>query len=98
MVDEMKLKAGILFNRSHEVKGFFCEGNGFNLDKEIKDLLKGGKKQKKMNADEEETPEIVTNVNQWRFRTVLNECRNLEFFSTKVMLQEMNYCVKGYMW
>ena len=83
MVDEMKLKANILYDNSHEVKGFFCESGGFKLDNEIKDLLKGNTSKKKKNKDDEEIPDIISYVNQWRFRTTKNEARNLEFFFNK---------------
>ena len=36
MVDEMKLKSGVLFNtKSHEVCDFATEGDGIELDEEI---------------------------------------------------------------
>ena len=64
MVDEMKLKAGILFNRSNDVQGSFCESDGFKLHNKVKDVLRGGVSKKKVNADEEEEPDIITYVNQ----------------------------------
>ena len=76
IVDEMKLKSGVFFHtKSHEVTGFATEGDGISLDEEIKHLFAESK-----NKKAENTKDVTSHVNQWRFRTYKNKVRNLEFY------------------
>ena len=77
--DEMKLVEGLLWNTStHQVQGFACD--------DINDLASLLKRF----SSEEETEEIATSVNQWRFRSVLGKIFNCEFFSNRGTLNGDN--------
>ena len=77
--DEMKLVEGLLWNTStHEVQGFACD--------DINDLASLLKRF----STEDETEEIATSVNQWRFRSVLGKIFNCEFFSNRGALNGDN--------
>ena len=85
LVDEMNLKSGIWFDtNTHEVSGFVTDGDGIDLDGEIKQLLRDLGKEKSTVIDQptesNEQKLLVTHVNQWHFRSSFNEVRNLEFF------------------
>ena len=81
MRDEMKLKDNIFWNcQSNKMVGFTCGCNSLDLKSELIQFLKGdGDKPDNTNSDKE-VHKAVTYVNQWRFRSIYNETRTIEFF------------------
>ena len=84
----MKLKSGVLFNeKDHSVTGFVSQGDGVDLDNGIKSLLSGSKKDESLGK----VTGIASYVNQWRFRSMKNRVRNLDFSFVKGKQQAVNY-------
>ena len=77
----MKLKDNIFWNcQSNKMVGFTCGCNSLDLKSELIQFLKGdGDKPDNTNSDKE-VHKAVTYVNQWRFRSIYNETRTIEFF------------------
>ena len=81
MCDEMKLKDGILFNcQSNGMVGFTCSGNSLDLKSELRQFFKGDDEKPDNFNSEKEIHKPATYVNQWRFRSIYNETRTIEFF------------------
>ena len=84
VVDEMKLKGGVYMRTSdNKIIAFSNSYDAFRLKGEIAALIKDGKGLADIinqNLDQDNTLHHANYVNQWKFRSVYGETRNLEFF------------------
>ena len=66
MMDEMKLKSGVMFHtKTHEVTGFATNGDGIDLDTEVKKLFRDSVVNPNNNKNsEKKEPEVTQYVNQ----------------------------------
>ena len=77
----MKLKDNIFWNcQSNKMVGFTCGGNSFDLKSELRQFFKGDDEKPDNFNSEKEIHKPATYVNQWRFRSIYNETRTIEFF------------------
>ena len=81
MCDEMNLKDNISWNcQSNKMVGFTCGGNSFDLKSELRHFFKGDDEKPDNINSEKEVHKAATYINQWRFRSIYNETRTIEFF------------------